>query len=129
MFKKATILLLCLLYTVSVYGVAYNVNYCGSQIQSVNVGSAAINCPMCHGKAKMKCCKTNHIEVKVKDAHLINANTTPAKTFAFAAILPYQINFVHVWQQAHTERVLYHAQNAPPPGGRSIGIKNCTFLI
>jgi hypothetical protein len=84
---------------------------------------------MCHGKVKMKCCKTNHIVVKVKDAHLVNANLSLAKVFPFVIPATNYAGFVPVWQQAHTERMLYHGQHAPPPDKDLILIKNCTFRI
>lgn len=129
MLKKAAILLLCLFYTVSVYGVAFNVNFCGNQISSVKVGSAALKCPMCKGIAKMKCCKTNHIEVKVKDAHLANAGYSVVKAFAFVVVLPKYTGFTHIWSKPDFAKVCYHGANAPPPGDDLLLIKNCTFRI
>jgi hypothetical protein len=129
MFKRTAILLLCMLYTVSVYGIAFNVNFCGNEISSVKVGSAASKCPMCKGIAKMKCCKTNHIEVKVKDAHLANANYSLAKVFAFTAIISNYGGFVSFWAKPDFVAEVYHGSNAPPPDHDLILIKNCTFRI
>jgi hypothetical protein len=128
MLKRAATLLLCLVYSINVYGLAFNVNYCLGQITSVKVGDAA-KCPTCRGVVKMKCCKTKHVDVKVKDAHVVSDGSYLAKLVAFTPIIPQLLRFTPVWQQNHTERVVYHAQNAPPPDGRPIFIKNCSFRI
>lgn len=129
MLKRASILLLCLVYTVSVYGIAFSVNYCGTEVESVKIGAQTARCHICHARVKMKCCKTKHIVVKVKDAHLANDNVWLAKVFTFAAIVPNYISFVPVWQQAYAERITYHGQNAPPPDKDLTLIKNRSFRI
>jgi hypothetical protein len=110
MLKKSGALLLILLYTVTVYGFALNLHYCGKLLTSVNIDAPSKNCGMLM-EGKMKCCKDKQIKVKVKDVHQATSTSFVAKTAVFTVPqLPYGNYFVAQQQQIATALL----NKAPP---------------
>ncbi|MDB5131905.1 MAG: hypothetical protein JWR02_1654 [Mucilaginibacter sp.] len=68
MIKRSAAILLTLLYVITATGFAFNLHYCCSQLVSVNINAPVKSCGMTV-LPKDKCCKSTHLEVKVKDAH------------------------------------------------------------
>ena len=75
MMKKAGILLLVLMYTITSTGFALNLHYCGNRVAAVKINAPAKSCVKPLAKSKMKCCKDTKLDVKVKDSHESQPNS------------------------------------------------------
>lgn len=82
MVKRAAIISLALLYTVTVIGFALNLHYCGDRIISVKFNAPAKNCYLA-ATGKMKCCHNTHLKIKVKDAHQGEVLLSSLRAWAF----------------------------------------------
>lgn len=72
--KRAGILLMALLYTVTAMGVAVNFHYCFNQVASVKINGPVKRCTPLQANKAMKCCKDKQLNIKVKDGHQAAAN-------------------------------------------------------
>jgi hypothetical protein len=68
MIKRFGAITLTLLYLVTMSGIALNLHYCFNQVTSINFNAPVKTCGMLL-KSKMKCCRDEHVQVKVKDVH------------------------------------------------------------
>jgi hypothetical protein len=127
MLKRSGALLLTLLYTVTVFGYALNLHYCGKLLASVKINSTSENCMPLSSK-KMKCCNDKQIEVKVKDAHQTASFNFLSKTFVFDLPKLFSGSLLPV-QQVPVKKLLYAASPHAPPGTVAVFVKNCTFRI
>jgi len=132
MFKRTGALSLALLYTITVLGFALNLHYCGTKIASVKISAPAVDkkadvtCGM-----KMNCCKNHKVEVKVKDDHQAEQQTSfLAKVFAFEIPkLPFE-DFIFSAQKALLEKILDRGPPAEKSGSKvATFLKNCNFRI
>ena len=83
MMKKAGILLLVLMYTITSTGFALNLHYCGNRVADIKINAPAKSCVKPMAKTKMKCCKDTKLDVKVKDSHEIQKTSSAPKSFIF----------------------------------------------
>ncbi len=120
-------LLMTLLYSVTVFGFALNLHYCGKLLASVNIDSPSKSCTKLL-ESKMKCCKDKQIEIKVKDAHQNASFTFLSKVYVFDLPKLFTGSFI-VSPQASVAALLYAAAPHAPPGSTPVFIKNCTFRI
>ena len=128
MLKRIGALLFVLLYTVSVYGIALNLHYCGKLLTSVNINSAAKDCSMLMD-GKMKCCKDKHIEVKVKDVHQAQVWQYASAKVVIALPVKLLDSYVFEPQTAFTALRPNKAPPDPDLPGTPIFIQNCSFRI
>ncbi len=82
MIKKCAILLITLLYLGTTTGVAFNLNYCCGKLVSLKVDQPVKKCAM-PAMASPGCCKSTHINIKVKDAHEASGQLHVSKVFSF----------------------------------------------
>ena len=127
MIKRSGALLLTLLYSVTVFGFALNLHYCGKLLASVKIDSPSESCTKLP-EGKMKCCKDKQIEVKVKDEHQNASFTFISKAFVFDVPKTFAGSFVAV-QQTPATKLLYTASPHAPPNSVAVFVKNCTFRI
>src|ERR1700759_492785 len=83
MMKRSVIIVLAMLYLTTVSGFALNLHYCFNRLASVQVDAPANSCAKLQN-SKMKCCKNQKIEIKVKDAHQNNSPLHWSKFFPIA---------------------------------------------
>src|SRR3569623_1991956 len=83
MFKRSVIIVLTMLYLTTVSGFALNMHYCFNRLASVKIDEQANSCTKLQS-SKMKCCKDQKIEIKVKDAHQNNSPLHWSKFFPIA---------------------------------------------
>jgi hypothetical protein len=83
MLKRSVIIVLAMLYLTTVSGFALNLHYCFNRLASVKVDEQANSCTKLQS-SKMKCCKDQKIEIKVKDAHQNNSPLHWSKFFPVA---------------------------------------------
>src|ERR1700748_3720779 len=81
MIKRSGAFMLAILYSVTAFGFALNLHYCGRLLTSVQINSTGSSCSKL--AVKMKCCNDKQVQVKLKDAHQSTAFSFSAKTFAF----------------------------------------------
>ena len=126
MFKRSVIIVLAMLYLTTVSGFALNLHYCFNQLASVKVDAPANPCAKLQNN-KMKCCKDQKIEIKVKDAHQNNSPLHWSKFFPIALPASAFIIFTPVVQNRVVANV---TQRGPPEGpGIALFLRNCTFLL
>jgi hypothetical protein len=82
MLKRAAAILLSLLYLITATGFALNLHFCGDSITAVSINSVVKTPAGCADG--MQCCHNKHLVVKVKDAHLAQANAVHIKVLTFA---------------------------------------------
>jgi len=129
MLKKSGAVLLTMLYIITVVGFVLNFQYCGKVITDVKINAPLQGCIKSPMAAKMKCCTQKHVDIKIKDAHQIEASSILAKVFAFQ--LPV-ISFGHFAFIAHPTLFQKSFYEAPPEHVRSdvaVFVKNCSFRI
>lgn len=83
MLKRSVTIVLAMLYLTTVSGFALNLHYCFKRLASVKVDAPANACVKLQS-SKMKCCKDQKIEIKVKDAHQSNSPLHWSKFFPIA---------------------------------------------
>ncbi|HEK20941.1 MULTISPECIES: HYC_CC_PP family protein [unclassified Mucilaginibacter] len=129
MMRKAGVLMLVLLYTVTASGFNLHLHYCGNRVADVQINAPAKSCVKPMAKSKMKCCKDSKLDVKVKDSHELQQYNAPK------APSPVQLphvsfnDFFLPVQQAIIE-ILF--DRGPPNVPRTTGaifIKNCILRI
>ena len=118
---------MALLYSVTVFGFALNLHYCGKLLASIKIESPSKSCTKLL-EGKMKCCKDKQIEVKVKDAHQNASFTFLSKVFVLDLPKLFAGNFI-AEQQTPATRLLYTASPHAPPNNVAVFVKNCTFRI
>jgi len=124
MFKRISVLTILLLYLVTASGFALNLHYCGNHISSVKIDAPAEKC----SPVKMKCCRDEHLDIKIKDAHQVQAHFAFAKLFV--ADLP-KIIYSDYLLPVQALALVTRADRGPPDrsGGNPIYLKNQVFRI
>ncbi|MDP9076521.1 MAG: hypothetical protein M3O71_03780 [Bacteroidota bacterium] len=77
MIRRLAVSIMLLLYFITATGFAVNLHYCCNTLAAVSINAPAKSCDSTMGA--MKCCKDRHFEVKVKDAHQVQATSNLAK--------------------------------------------------
>lgn len=128
--KRAGILLLVLLYTITASGFNLNLHYCGNRVADVKINVPAKSCIKPMAKSKMKCCKDSKIDVKVKDSHESQQAATLPKMPASADMpkLSFGDFFLPI-QQAIIEKLFDRGPPGKPLPTVEVLIKNCTLKI
>ncbi|MBB5396960.1 hypothetical protein [Mucilaginibacter sp. AK015] len=80
MLKKAGVLILVLMYMVTSSGFAINLHYCGNKVVAIKVNTPPKSCAKPLASNKMKCCKDTKVDVKVKDSHESQPNSSIPKS-------------------------------------------------
>ncbi|QJD96373.1 hypothetical protein HH214_11095 [Mucilaginibacter robiniae] len=130
MLKKSGIIALALLYLVTVLGFAMDLHFCGSYMASVHF-EAPGKLPIAKAKCgmKMKCCKNQHLNVKVKDAHQSVSALESIKLLA----LHLPVAFLNSFAPAPQPVTLIAQQLRGPPDLPvnlvPVFLKNCNFRI
>ncbi|WP_259065515.1 HYC_CC_PP family protein [Mucilaginibacter sp. X4EP1] len=128
MIKRIGASLLVLLYLITATGFALNLHYCCSEITSVTVSPAAKNYSS-FAIGKMKCCQDKHIEVKVKDAHQVQAQSFLAKTVVVS--IPGIVFPTFAFSYHNIAQANHYGKDPPQPLANQpvIYLKNCVFRI
>jgi hypothetical protein len=126
MLKRSVIIVLAVLYLTTVSGFALNLHYCFNQLASVKIDAPANSCAKLQG-SKMKCCKDQKIEIKVKDAHQNNSPLHWSKFFPIALPASAFIIFTPAVQSP----VVVNVTDRGPPKrpGIPLFLQNCIFRI
>lgn len=115
-----------MLYLTTVSGFALNLHYCFNRLASVRVDAPANSCVKLQS-SKMKCCKDQKIEIKVKDAHQNNSPLHWSKFFPIA--LPVSA-FVILAPIVQDQVITNTTERGPPQApGIPVFIKNRIFRI
>jgi hypothetical protein len=126
MLKRLVIIVLAMLYLTTVSGFALNLHYCFNRLASVRVDAPANSCVKLQS-SKMKCCKDQKIEIKVKDAHQNNSPLHWSKFFPIA--LPVSA-FVILAPIVQDQVITNTTERGPPQApGIPVFIKNRIFRI
>lgn len=127
--RQKSALALCLLYVLSVVGLALSLHFCGDDLSSISLAGSA-KCKVCSAdKAATKaghCCKNTSLEVKVKDSHQAESKVSLPGNYSIslffgpiisqfvAAIFPKALSFI--------------SGKAPPRSARqALYIFNCVY--
>lgn len=126
MFKRSAIIVLTMLYLTTVSGFALNLHYCFKQLASVKIDAPANSCAKLQN-SKMKCCKDQKIDIKVKDAHQSNSPLHWSKFFPIA--LP--VSAFVIFTPAVRDQMVASVTERGPPKTSDIPLflRYCTFLI
>jgi hypothetical protein len=126
MFKRSVIIVLAMLYLTTVSGFALNLHYCFNQLASVNIDAPANTCAKLQD-SKMKCCKDQKIQIKVKDAHQNNSPLHWSQFFPIA--LP--VSAFVIFAPAVQDQLVANVTERGPPKtpGLPLFLKNCIFRI
>jgi len=127
MFKRSVIIVLAMLYLTTVSGFALNMHYCFNRLASVKIDEQANSCTKLQS-SKMKCCKDQKIEIKVKDAHQNNSPLHWSKFFPIASI---PVSAFVIFTPAVQDQVVAIVADRGPPKSPAVPLflKYCTFLI
>ena len=126
MLKRSVIIVLAMLYLTTVSGFALNLHYCFNRLASVKVDAPANSCVKLQS-SKMRCCKDQKIEIKVKDAHQNNSPLHWSKFFPIA--LPVSA-FVIFTPDVQDQLIANVTERGPPKtSGLPLFLKNCIFRI
>ncbi len=126
MLKRSVIIVLAMLYLTTVSGFALNLHYCFNRLASVKVDAKANPCAKLQS-SKMKCCKDQKIEIKVKDAHQNNSPLHWSKFFPIALPVSAFVIFTPAVQNLVVVNV---TERGPPKApGIPLFLKNCIFRI
>lgn len=126
MFKRSVIIVLAMLYLTTVSGFALNLHYCFKQLASVKIDAPANSCAKLQN-SKMKCCKDQKIEIKVKDAHQNNSPLHWSQFFPIALPVSAFVFFAPTVQ----DKVVTNVTERGPPKtpNAPLFLRYCTFLI
>jgi hypothetical protein len=128
MFKRSVILGLAILYLVTVSGFVLNFHYCFNRLSSLNIDAPSNACVKTLAVSKMKCCKDQHLEVKVKDSHQAGSQAFSGKFFMADLAIPALSTFSPSFQN-HSGGSLFTYRGPPEPSGTPIYLTNCIFRI
>ena len=126
MFKRSVIIVLAMLYLTTVSGFALNLHYCFNRLSSVKVDEQANPCAKLQN-SKMKCCKDQKIEIKVKDAHQNNSPLHWSKFFPIALPASAFMIFTPAVQNPVAANVT--ERGPPKTTGVPLFLINCIFRI
>ncbi len=127
--KKAALILLLSLYTLSVAGIGIRQFYCCGKLKSTNISFTRDSKQKCkNGDEKSDCCKTKYQTFKVKDSHIAAKDiSSPANQFIDLHIITPSFDIT-----ALVTRPVNHTNesHAPPlHHGVPIYILNCVYRI
>lgn len=129
MIKRGGVFAITILYTITVIGFALNFHYCFDEITAIKFDAPAKSCGLMANN-KMKCCKNNHLEVKVKDNHQAESHSFLSKIFGFKLPKSPFADFFNALEDALIKES--HGRAPPddhPSNTISTFLKNCSFRI
>lgn len=127
--KKASIIVLLSIYTLSIFGISIKEFYCCGNLKTVTLSVASQEKDQGEmANTKSGCCETKYHFFKIKDSHLVKgASTLPAKTFTDF------IPFIFIEPKTkiiNGQPLAINGSHAPPILSRvPIYISNCVFRI
>jgi hypothetical protein len=124
MIKRTAALLLILLYSITVTGVAFNLHYCCNRLVAVQINTPVKSCGM--AALKSKCCKNTHLEIKVKDMHQGASGQTVASSAGFTLSRLYSTDYIV--SATYITNVVLNSSH-PPGNSRPVFLKNCVFRV
>jgi hypothetical protein len=115
-----------MLYLTTVSGFALNMHYCFNRLASVRIDEQANSCAKLQS-SKMKCCKDQKIEIKVKDAHQNNSPLHWSNFFPIAI----QVSTFVIFTPAVQSQAVSNVTGRGPPKAPELPLflKYCTLLI
>ena len=126
MLKRSVVIVLAMLYLTTVSGFALNLHYCFNRLAAVKIAAPANSCVKLQS-SKMKCCKDQKIEIKIKDAHQNNSPLHWSQFFPIA--LP--VSAFVIFTPAVQNQVVADITERGPPNapGIPLFLRNCIFRI
>ena len=125
MIKRAAAFLLVLLYFGTVMGFAFDLHYCCNRLIAVQINAPVKSCGMV--AVKSKCCKSTHLEIKVKDMHQGAALQPVAGNVSFTLPRLYLKDHLFV-SKNHITTVVVNSSH-PPGDDMPVFLKNCVFRV
>lgn len=126
MLKRSVIIVLAMLYLTTVSGFALNLHYCLNQLASVKVDAQPNTCARLQN-SKMRCCKDQKIEIKVKDAHQNNSPLHWSKFFPIA--LPASAFMIFTPTVQNPLVVNVTDRGPPKTPGVTLFLRSCIFRL
>src|ERR1700712_3647574 len=128
MVKRSVTLVLAMLYVITVSGFVLNFHYCFNRLSSFQIDAPANPCVKAMQACKMKCCKDQHLEIKVKDSHQAGSPSFWGKFFIvdLPALSAANFSFSH---QNPSGTNIFLCRGPPEPPGTPIYLSNCIFRI
>ena len=127
--KKAALILLILIYSMSSFGVTFNEFYCCGKLKAISVTLSEV------GKDKATkdtdkggCCKTKLQSFKVKDTHIAAEKITSLTNY-FVDLQLCNSTFQDIFFVSQKTTIAYKSNAPPLPTKVPIYIYNSTFLI
>lgn len=128
--KKAALILLLSLYTLSVAGIGIKQFYCCGKLKSTSISFTREAKEKCkNGDEKSDCCKTKYQTFKVKDSHIAAADiSSPAKHFTDVHLITPSFDIITALVTGPVNHT--NESHAPPlHHGVPIYILNCVYRI
>ena len=127
--KKAALISLIILYSLSSVGISFKEFYCCGKLKSVSVVLADLQKDQCrHGNSKDECCKFKYQSLKVNDTHFAADQVhAPANFYTDLRIpeTPFPTDVLII-----SEARIINGSHAPPLyRGVPVYIYNCVFRI
>ena len=122
--KRAIVIALALIYTVSCFGMTASRFYCCGKLASVSV---AFGIPGKIHPDKNKCCKTEKLSFKIKDNHVVSNGFIIQPVAAID--VPAQVFQLTTHQPVEREVLQVHSGNSPPRYKVAIYTFNCAYRI
>ena len=125
--RKILSILLLLLYTAASFGLSVRQFYCCGQLRSVS-----FNLQQGVNNNKDGCCKNQFNNLKVKDTHILSAQSGSSAKYFTNLFLPNNLVVSYLGQvpAIHEHIAVANPANAPPlHGDVPVYIFNCTYRI
>src|SRR3954469_57946 len=127
--KKAALILLILIYSMSTFGIGLKEFYCCGKLTSVSITLLDTGKEKCKkGDSKDDCCKSKYQFLQVKDKHF--ASVHPSLPYKNSIELASTTSSFHTVSLIPQEIDVINGSHAPPLyQGIPIYISNCVFKI
>ena len=126
--KKATVIVLLMLYTLSSFGIGVRQFYCCGKLKTTVLSIVPGPKKICSGGSGDGCCKTEYQFFKVKDSHFgsqeINSPFQQVAEVYFSPIPAWDVPFVKTEVSTNVS-----AHGPPLPAATPIYIFNCVYRI
>lgn len=117
---------------VGIVGIAFNLHFCSGKLSTVAINAPAKGCKMCAKLSEKDiedgCCKTEEVEVKVKDDHQLAFKNTFVKAIP-EFLLPQWLLTIPEPTPIEAGLIAFVRDIPPDESGIPIHIKNCTYRI
>jgi hypothetical protein len=128
--KKASVILLIIIYAAAAFGVGVSSFYCCGKLKSLQISFAVGKSDKPHGGNEVgdNCCKTTHTFFKVRDSHMAGVNGVTMASPVTGLILP--VPLFEATPPISPAVTAANRSHAPPLfSGGPIYLRNCVFLI